>query len=276
MVSSLVVVHKKGDLSAFGPSWYEWKTCLRHILIGHSQLLESDRLQLKGCDIYKDIDALRFLMEVASGLHSPMVAETEVFGQYRKFINSIPYTDCQWGVWLKNSLEQIRLHVKRIRFEHLVGVGSQSYGSLVRRKSKGHSSVNFVGSGALVQEILPWLAKHKGPINIYCRDPKKAKLQLSDFNFINIKCLKSLPDGEGALIVCAPLKSSELAEGSHMGPFKSIIDLRGESRKDPLQTDIKVESLDELFEEIQKNKDSSSVKILNAQSHIAALIPSYL
>lgn len=55
--------------------------------------------------------------------------------------------------------------VKKVRTEHIVGLGSQSYGSLLRRNTKDLDSATICGSGQLALEILPWLA-HKKSVQI--------------------------------------------------------------------------------------------------------------
>lgn len=267
-----VVLHKKGELSGFSSDWLEWKTCLRHILIGREELLQEDLHLQSETEIYKGVSGIQFLMEIASGLHSPMVAETEVFGQYRKFITEAKFTECDWGAWVSRVLEQIRISVKRVRHQHLTGIGSSSYGSLIRKKSKGEERINLIGAGLLVKDILPWIAKFQGEVNVFCRNPEKAQSELSEFSFINIHSVLELDDHKnGTFVVCAPMSAGVLADKIGQSENK-IIDLRGESRKDPIICEAEVESLSELFKQIEGNKLKAQKSVQNARVHIEELV----
>src|SRR5205814_7558160 len=48
----------------------------------------------------------------------------------------------------------LMIDAKRVRHDHLQGIGSQSYGSLVRQHVKGLPAVAVLGSGKLAREIL--------------------------------------------------------------------------------------------------------------------------
>lgn len=276
MVHRFVVVHKKGDLPEISSDWLHWKTCLRHIVLGTEEHLKKDEHLLETADVYNGSEAVQFLMEIASGLHSPMVAETEVFGQYRKFITEADYSQCDWGSWLSSTLEQIRISVKRVRHQHLIGVGSSSYGSLVRKKTRGSSEINFIGAGLLVKDILPWLAKFPGSINVFCRNPEKAQSELLEYNFINIKSIAELAaEQSGSLVICAPIPAGDL-HGKTGPNLQKVIDLRGESANDPIKTHCEVESLGELFNQIEKNKIHADDKVLKARNFIEEIVENQL
>lgn len=277
MISSLIVVHKKGDLPLFSASWLEWKTCLRHILIGHKDYLKIDSHLHTDVEVYHSHEAIRFLMEVASGLYSPMLGETEVFGQYRKFLSEIEAGSCNWGTWLSHTLEQIRISVKRVRSNHLIGLGSFSYGSLIRRKVKDYECVNFIGSGQLVEEIAPWLAKKKSGVNVFCRNPEAAQIKFIDMNFLNIYHLSELNDQVmGAVVICAPIEARQIESQLATTQVEKIIDLRGESRLDPLKIEKDIELLGELFSEIEKNKTIAKGKVQLARKSIEEIIQNNL
>lgn len=63
-----------------------WKTCLRQVAFLQDA---EDVPELESEDeVLRGDAALRFLVEVLSGLHSPILGETEVFGQFRLFADS--------------------------------------------------------------------------------------------------------------------------------------------------------------------------------------------
>jgi hypothetical protein len=73
--------------------------------------------------------AYSHLLEVICGLDSPMVGETEVLHQFKVFAADLPGDH--------NGLREIGNHLladaRAIRARHLIGLGSRSYGSAVRR-----------------------------------------------------------------------------------------------------------------------------------------------
>ena len=62
---------------------------------------------------------------------------------------------------------------KVVRDTHLRGLGSQSYGSITRRKIRECSRIDIVGGGHLMREVLPWLLKLKVPVCVHVREPQK-------------------------------------------------------------------------------------------------------
>lgn len=245
-------------------------TCLRDLALlpgsGVSQLPEesSSRLErLCGAEAYK------LLLEVLCGLHSPLVGETEVFGQFKAAVKDF---EAQWQQSQMNDVALLAGYrswfqaliedTKRIRAQFLQEQGSQSYGSLVRRlvREWNSRSVVLVGSGQLVQEIAPWLSKSGSrggssqqnvKLHLLARSMDRAhelaaKLASRDSHF-QVEVLKfesestpstalSLGD-ELTVIVCAPIEAKRLVKyPGFQNARLSWIDLRAESGIDDLNT----------------------------------------
>ena len=138
-MEDILLVHRKSNRN-FSPELQQaaiWKTCLRQILFITENEINAISDELTSEDqILRGEAGLSLLLEILCGLHSPIVGETEVFGQFKSFIdgrkalNDSLFADHQ--KWLSFVLTE----VKRTRAEHLVGIGSQSYGSLLRRHTK--------------------------------------------------------------------------------------------------------------------------------------------
>lgn len=227
------LVHRKSNINFADPileNLSVWQTCLRKIVITtenkyiqHQDLFASDDQILMG------EQALSFLLEVLCGLHSPILGETEVFGQFKNFVElrrqqkDALFSDQQ--KWL----QFIFTEVKKARSEFLVGIGSQSYGSLLRRYAKNFDGVTLCGSGHLVQEILPWIANKKN-VQIICRNPKKA-YDLKDIKpSFRVNTFDDAYVHGEALVIAAPLEDSvvlNLLNRQDTRP-KAIYDLRGE------------------------------------------------
>lgn len=270
-MEDILLVHRKSNRNFTEP--YEgflpiWKTCLRKILfstedqlIDHHSIIEPDDQILRG------EEALSLLLEILCGLHSPIVGETEVFGQFRNFIEARRQAQDILFSSHRKWLQFIMAEVKKTRAEHLVGIGSQSYGSLLRRHTKELDSVTLCGSGHLAQEILPWLA-HKKSLQVICRDPAKLQGVSGKYNNLTVTTYNdSYVHGE-AMVIAAPLNDTKILELMHKQEIRpcTIFDLRGEDNQ--LSSvisnhfpQVSVLSLHQFFAEIEENKKDTHSKI---------------
>ncbi|MGH8206567.1 MAG: hypothetical protein ACRETK_07305, partial [Steroidobacteraceae bacterium] len=111
---------------------------------------------------FSGTDAYAFLLRFACGLESKLVAETEVFGQvkqaWREFSGRASPLARQLSPWVQLLFQD----VKAIRAQHLVHLGSASYGSLVRRligdEAAPQGPTLLLGAGQLAQSVAPWLS----------------------------------------------------------------------------------------------------------------------
>ena len=95
-MSDIILVHRKSNqefksLAADTSSLaLVWKTCLRQIVIFQNDNSDfNQELGLNDLDeVHENEDALQFLIEILCGLHSPVFGETEVFGQFKKYIET--------------------------------------------------------------------------------------------------------------------------------------------------------------------------------------------
>src|SRR5215216_7146041 len=102
MLNELVIVNVRPNGSEtipVGLTNLQWQTCLRRIVFLHRN--EPRTFADKpGTQTYFGRDAYQFLLEVICGLHSPLVGENAVMGQFRKFRNSAKFPDTAWGKFL--------------------------------------------------------------------------------------------------------------------------------------------------------------------------------
>src|SRR2546430_17223167 len=134
----------------------EWRTCLRRILFLNSrdnhdilETIETEGLLPPTVEIFRGQQAYAFLLEVICGLNSPIVGETAVMGQFKEFLLNAKFPKTSWGNFLRQLATNLMIDAKRVRARNLQGIGSQSYGSLVRQHVKGLPAVAVLGSGKL-------------------------------------------------------------------------------------------------------------------------------
>src|SRR5258707_12176494 len=204
----------------------EWQTCLRRILFlnrfENSALIEAaenDALFSGSIEIYRGREAYGFLLEVICGLNSPLLGETAVMGQFREFCSHARFVDTPWGWFLRQLTANVLVDAKSVRHDHLQGIGSQSYGSLVRQHVKGTPTVAVLGAGKLAREILPWLIG-KTSARLFYRNWQHAKDLLQEYPEIE---LAQYVDGEtgweqaeAGLVIAAPLPADDVARWSQM------------------------------------------------------------
>jgi glutamyl-tRNA reductase len=223
MWQELVLVHrdsKAGEAPLEG-SGQLWRTCLRELLFLDPG---AEPLPAPGTLAYRGLDAHRALVEICSGLQSPLFGETEVFGQFRAFRETAPLSP----VW-QSLLSAVEEDVRKLRRKFLTDIGSQSYGSLARRHLPAGSRVVVVGSGRLAKDLLPWLEGMQ--LTLVARSPEKA-LEWLPSSALALP-LSALASSRADLanahwVIAAPLPNEELDRYWEKNPAGLVLDFRGD------------------------------------------------
>ena len=263
-MDQVVVLHRGSPTSwewrEEHPEWMVLGTCLRQIAIGSGGLKRPELK--KGDQCFAGEEAYSFLLEIVCGLHSPVVGETEVFGQFKAFIERQESLKSPRAmmVWLR----RIANDAKKIRHDHLRDLGCQSYGSLVRKEIKGAKSLHLIGFGHLAQEILPWLKKSKVPMTVHVRRPDQITAD------VEVMSLSETTSVRGVVVVAAPIKAVDFKIwlGDHSTEITKVIDLRGESQQDPLQIDGEVVDLNQVMGRLSGLRESHTALIARIKQEI--------
>jgi glutamyl-tRNA reductase len=262
----------------------EWQTCLRRIQFlnrfDNSALIEAAEgdTQLSGSvEIYRGRAAYGFLLEVICGLNSPLLGETAVMGQFREFCSHAKFPNTPWGWFLRQLTANVLVDAKAVRHEHLQGIGSQSYGSLVRQHVKGMPTVAVLGAGKLAREILPWLVGKTNPRLFYrnwqhakdllCENPELQLDQYADDD-------AGWQQAETGLVIAAPVKASEVESWVRLQSttFSKCLDLRGEAETDPITLPIPVIKLSELFDALRSERQRLEGRVEAARGAVKQLV----
>lgn len=278
MVSDLILIHRPGGkghatlsavfgAEAFGRQGaraneiFLWQTCLRQIALTDEAHLNSARAGLSDDDeIYRGDSAYRFLLQVICGLHSPLVGETEVYGQFKNTVSAFQIPKTPMGTLLKRVFRNLFEDAKRIRQAHLEELGSQSYGSVLRKELKGMKRIHIIGAGQFVRDILPWIAKDGTEVHVHARDVAKARGALGDLGNIEFHSLgeKFSALQAEALLIAAPVSShwvQSWVPAESRGVF--VADLRADSESDPIrlmEATSRTLSLGEIFSRVSCNQ----------------------
>jgi len=262
----------------------EWQTCLRRILFlnrfensGLIEAAERDSLVSSSVEVYRGRDAFGFLLEVICGLNSPLLGETAVMGQFKEFCSHARFPNTPWGWFLRQLTANVLVDAKRVRRDHLQGIGSQSYGSLVRQHVKGMPTVAVLGAGKLAREILPWLIG-KTSARLFYRNWQHAKDLLPEYPEIQLDQYSSEDAGwqqeETGLVIAAPLKAAEVESWvrSQSSSFSKCLDLRGDAATDPITLPIPVIKLSELFDALRTERQRLAGRVDAARAEIKQLV----
>ena len=263
---------------------FEWQTCLRRILflnrIDHSALIEAaerEALTTGSIEIYHGRAAYEFLLEVICGLNSPLLGETAVMGQFREFCAHARFPNTSWGWFLRQFTANVLVDARRVRHEHLQGIGSQSYGSLVRQHVKGMPTVAVLGAGKLAREILPWLIG-KTTARLFYRNWQRAKDLLKEYPEVQLDQYSADDAGweqkETGLVIAAPMKAAEVESWvrSQSSTFSKCLDLRGDAETDPVSLPIPVIQLSELFDALRTERQRLEGRVDAARGQIKQLV----
>jgi glutamyl-tRNA reductase len=238
MLQDLTIVHRRKPLVfGEGAGSAVWATCLRSLAFVQGP----PAFVVKPADeIYSNQSAYQFLLEIVCGLHSPIVGETEVFGQFKAFASTWVAEDPRWAPWVQRLLND----AKALRSQYLNGLGTQSYGSWLR-KNLTSQKIHLLGAGHLAQQIAPYLAKH-GEVIVHARSPEKV-----DFHR-DVRPLRARGFDFGALVVAAPMSAAEIEQWLGGQVPTQIFDLRDNSSTDAIHS--QAVSLQHIFGQIESTR----------------------
>jgi glutamyl-tRNA reductase len=246
-----------------------WRTCQRQILFLRPDFYRRHKSKFKRNDqVFSGIAVTDFLLRLSCGLLSKIKGETEIMGQFKRFLSVLK----NQGSWLYHpkEFEKILAELKKIRQLFLTDLGSQSYGSVVRKWVSDHQAIAVVGAGLLAKDIVPWLAEKQ--IKVFSRNPAKAKVKLPADN--SVKTIDQIEKSE-CLIIAAPIKNALAIKLVMDSTATRVIDLRGLTQKQDSEfaeamagLNIKLQNLKQLFECLDSDKPELIKKIKLAQDSI--------
>jgi hypothetical protein len=184
-LANLIVLNRNssGDSStSLLPDACVVSTCLREVRI--AMLAPDDQplpaeANAAGHDLHTGAGAYSFLLQLACGLESQIAGETEILGQVKQAWRDCETRGGDMPRLLRPWMQRLLQDTKEIRSEYVVGLGSATYGSLVRRLLGGASPgpTLLLGAGQLAETILPFL--DTGEVLVWNRSRERAEQMLS-------------------------------------------------------------------------------------------------
>jgi len=259
---TFAIAHDDGaDRSGGGSGALVWRTCLRDVTFAPEiGGLCASGTRLDGRDAYA------LLLEILCGLRSPIVGETEVLGQFRSFLSSAS-PDC---AWLHDLGRRLLTDAREIRARHLVGLGSRTYGSAVRRRLVGARHIALIGTGALGRELWPFLHADGRAVDVWGR---RARCPLPDVPASAYRRISAAAPSQDArrpaLVIAAPVDADTIAAvASHYAAIDAIVDLRGEPDRQPAPALAPITTLDDVFNSMRQAGRRTASKVACARQDI--------
>jgi glutamyl-tRNA reductase len=234
-----------------------WRTCVREIA-----LVDARAPLPNGARVWHDESAYAHLLEVICGLDSPMIGETEVLHQFKVFTAGLSPEQGGWREVAQSLLNDARA----IRSRHLIGLGSRSYGSAVRRLVGDAPRVALAGTGMLAKQIAPFLGERT--VDLWGR-----REHVDGFDRVAYRVLSAPPmeqiDEPVALVIAAPLRSAEIARlAGRYRQVIALIDLRAEGAQDPPPAVAPLVTLADVFAGVQDAARVTALRVEAAKDDI--------
>lgn len=234
-----------------------WRTCVREVaFIEHRSSIPA------GVRALHDEAAYEHLLEVICGLDSPMVGETEVMHQFKIFAASLPAEQSLF----RDLCHSLLADARQVRSQHLVGLGSRTYGSAVRRLTHDAQRVAIVGTGMLAAEILRFVAGTH-VVDVWGRrdafDTGSAAASYRQFD----AALSA--DERTAIVIAAPVESRIIGEvAKKYRSVELLIDLRAEGAQDPPPPVAPIMTLADVFAGAAETSRAVDARVVAARDEI--------
>ena len=183
-LSQLIALNRKAASlePALLPEACVISTCLREVRVA---VLPVDaqpapmEAAAAGYERFTGAEAYRFLLQLSCGLMSEIAGETEIFGQIKQAWREHEAAQVAAARELRPWMQRLLQDTKEVRSEHVVGLGSATYGSLVRRLLGGTlpGPTLLIGAGQLAETILPFL--DSGEVLLWNRSQERARAMLA-------------------------------------------------------------------------------------------------
>jgi glutamyl-tRNA reductase len=259
-VIGLSVVQQPPNAPALAPDAVVWRTCVRQVAF-----VDGPAGIPQGATAWHDEAAYAHLLEVVCGLHSPIVGETEVLHQFKVFADGLA-TEL---LPLRDLCTRLLADARTIRARHLIGLGSRSYGSAVRRYVRDRERVAIVGTGALAREIIPFLVRPDRALDLWGRR-SECSITAPGLTYRPLQSPHPVMIAEpSALVVAAPLSAAGV--GSFAARYADLavaIDLRAEGQQDPLPPIAPVISLADVFADLRQAATAIDSRVVAAKEEI--------
>jgi glutamyl-tRNA reductase len=194
-----------------------------------------------------------------------MAGETEVLHQFKTFASELPGDRHQ----LRELGHQLLADARVIRSRHLIGLGSRSYGSAVRRYLAGAAHVAVAGTGMLAREVVPFLMRADRHVDLWGRRATCDGFDESVAYRPLDTAAPSLIDATTALVIAAPLPSAQITRLARAyRDISVVIDLRAEGAQDPPPPIAPIVTLADVFAGVEEATRATEARVAAAKEDV--------
>jgi glutamyl-tRNA reductase len=266
-MSRLLLLHQAVGTAQPPPGAVLWRTCLRDVVF------LADACEVRP-PVMADGAAYALLVEIVSGLRSPLIGETEVQAQFKAFLDTL---DAQAHADLIRLGQRVLTDAKLIRRRHLQGFGARSYSGLALGHIPPDAHVVLVGTGALAAEIAAALGAERAVDQWGRRTPVQAAARSPQFRLFSAArpglVHSTVP---AVLVIAAPASAVDLDRIAAGYPgLMRVIDLRPADERSPLAARVPTVTLDDLFSEASIDARVASRPVARARAEIETLGRAY-
>jgi glutamyl-tRNA reductase len=240
-----------------------WQTCLREVVFTD----DDAEPWARGGEALRDADAYGRLLEIICGLRSPLVGETQVLGQFKAFLAALRPEQR----WFTAIGQRLLTDARAIRARHLHHLGQRTYGSAVRSCTAGCSTVALIGSGALADEILPFISGDARSVHQWTRRPAGLQRGSSVTHRLIAAWRDAAVDesAAAAVVVAAPVPDADLQHvASRYAHVHCVVDLRADSARLAWSSGVRVITLGDLFAQMAAHQLAGGRAVAAARAEI--------
>lgn len=273
------------SLQGNGSDTLVWETCLRRVVFTSKFLKQS--LCSETYTRYEDEKALQFLLELLCGLHSKILGETEIFGQFKIFLEK-NILESQEQFISRNHLQFIIKEVKDLRQNFVRHFGQKSYGSRIRKIVQqelaipGGQVIDIIGVGQLSEKMAPYLENYQLRFHVRNQRSQLFGESLASGKYPHQMVLTGQIQSPEILIISAPISNEQLRE-TMSGLMKTsvVIDLRSTTEKesvtiDLLSSQVKYYDLEDLFRSLSEEQEKAEKLLVQVKKEISARVSQHL
>ena len=254
------VIQQAPNAPAFANGTPVWRTCVRQVA-----LVDDPRAIPPQAEAWHNEAAYAHLLEVVCGLHSPVIGETEVLHQFKVFADALAKDHPEW----RDLCTRLMADARTIRATYLIGLGSRSYGSAVRRHVHACSRVAVVGTGMLAREIVPFVARGDRSIDLWGRRAE-CGIEAAGLTYRRLDAPHERIEQSAAIVIAAPIAATAIAAlARRYANVTALIDLRAEGVDDPPPPIAPIVTLADIFAEFDAAARGTADRVAHARAAIA-------
>jgi glutamyl-tRNA reductase len=253
----LMLIHQEPGAAPPPTGARLWRTCLREVAF----LRDEPGVRYPSTTLVEG-DAYALLLEVVSGLRSPLIGETQVQAQFKMFLASLdPSTD---GDVLRVG-QRLLADAKLIRSQHFQGLGTRAYGRLVASRVPPGRRVVLVGTGALAAELILQLPRDH-QVDRWGRKPQAG---VRNYSVLAAASRHVICEEPVMVIVAAPAEAADLQSLLTCYPRAlEVVDLRAADQRTPFAAHLHVVTLDDVFRQALPMDQETARRIADARREI--------